>query len=171
MSKEETSASFDVVMSQCWELQRDQKVGSGEVDQVARMLHTVSYLHQSFKPSSVLEQKTARFRLLCTTGKLSSREMAAFYLIVEYRNLQQYRSSLTTSTWALQQGPKQISLITFGVIIKILAMCDDTSERCEKLYSDALEYIPHGFCLYDLSHGAIHPDRSKHLDIGKAAFC
>ena len=156
-------------MSLFWDLAKSEKLGKGEVEEVARMLNNATRLKNSLDTSAAaseaLQQYVDDFTRLYVNGQLPCQEKVPLHLISMYENLQQYQKCLDISTWVLQQDADQISPIVVGTIIKTIAQHDDNSQRYEELYRDALQYIPQTFDPYDISHGAILPNRSKHVNV------
>ena len=157
-------------MDRFWDLVSNKKVGPGEVDKVARTLHNATCLNRSIRSNDSLQRHVHNFRQLYVTGGIPPHKMAIVYLIGMYRDLQQYNMCLGVSAWALQQDKEFTNLTTVGIIIGILAALDNTSNRCEELYRAALDFVLHDFCSYDLSQGAILPDRSQHVKVGHSAI-
>ena len=168
INNSKVSNELDCVMSLFWELARDKKLGTGEVSEVARMLNNASHLKNalgsSAEASQALQQYVLDFRRLYMKGELPRHEMVPLFLICIHENLQQHQSCFEISKWALRQDVDQVTPPAVGVILKTVAVHDDTMERCEELYSNALKYLPLRFDPYDLSHNAVLPDRSKHIN-------
>ncbi len=144
-------------------LPKNTKLGPGEVDELARLLNNATRMTRTFGLNEALPQYLDNFRQLYMNEKLLPHPMATLHLICSYKNLQHYHLALDIAEWAMRQDRNYIAFATFGVIIEILALVDSTSQRCKKLYRDVLEHFPHGICSYDLSDGAILPDRSKNI--------
>ena len=156
-------------MDRFWDLVSNEKVGRGEVDKVARTLHNATCLNRSIRSNDSLQRHVDNFRQLYMTGGIPHK-MVTVHLIGMYRDLQQYNMCLSVSAWALQQDKEFANLTTVIIIIGVLAALDNTSDRCEELYRAALDFVPYDFCSYDLSHGAILPDRFQHVRIGHSAI-
>ncbi len=159
---------FDTAMGLFWDLARDKKLVAGDVTEVARLLNNATRLTRTFKSCESIPQHMENFRQLYITGKLPPHPRATLHLIGMYENIRQYHLSLDIGAWAIRQDENHIDLSTVGMILPILALIDTTTQRYEELSRYALRNIPHGICPYDLSHGAILPDRSKHVNVGGA---
>ena len=101
-------------------------------------------------------QHLNRFRHLYMTGKLHPHTKATFHLIASYQNLCEYSTALNIGDWAMRQGLEYFDIQTCGIVLRVLAMVDDNDQRCEEIYNNALEYLPHHFSTYDVSHNSIY---------------
>lgn len=129
------------------------------------MLNNATRQKKTLWSDEALPQYLDDFRQLYVNGELPAHPSATLHLIHGYTNLRQYHVSLDIGVWAMQQGWNYIDLRTYGAILSILAIVDNNTQRCDSLYRDVLEHFPFDFCSYDISHGAILPDRSKHVEV------
>lgn len=134
---------FDTAMGLFWDLARDKKLVAGDVIEVARLLNNAIRLTRIFKSCESVLQHMENFRQLYITGQLPPHPLATLHLIVTYSFLRQYHLSLDIGAWAIRQDENCVDLGTVGVILPILALVDNTTQRYEELGRYALKNSKH----------------------------
>lgn len=161
------SSDLHAVLEQYPALMARNQLEAIDTLEIARLLHH-NARSRSFRDPNVKNSFISTvlgFQDMYMNGNLPPHPLASLHLLSLWRVTQLYDHGIELFNWLLKQNEYHMNIKTYGAAIELVAEYGKDLGYCERLYDHALrKKSRYDFSSYQLSSGAILPDRRKPID-------